>query len=97
MLKVFLRLDLPRPFQALDYAQFARRNQQIRALRSEKAPLVLHIVPQAPHPVRRRTPPTGPQTWLQLPRDRPAVINWQFTTNDARIRLSRLYPPLLAN
>ena len=32
--------------------------------------------------------------WLQSRLDNPPVINWQFTTSDARIKLRRLYPSL---
>ena len=32
--------------------------------------------------------------WQQHRNTRNAVINWQFTTKDARIKLRRLYPTL---
>ena len=35
--------------------------------------------------------------WLQHRLENPPVINWQFTTTDARIKLNRLYPALLAS
>ena len=35
--------------------------------------------------------------WCQQRLDNPPVINWQFTTPDARIKLNKLYPSLLAS
>ena len=32
--------------------------------------------------------------WLRSRQDNPPVVNWQFTTSDARIKLRRLYPSL---
>jgi len=37
------------------------------------------------------------KAWLQQRLENPPVINWQFTTQDARIKLKRLYPSLLAS
>lgn len=34
--------------------------------------------------------------WLEDRRTRAVTINWQFTTSDARIRLKRLYPEMIA-
>ena len=33
-------------------------------------------------------------TWQEFRNNRNAKVNWQFTTEDARIKLSRLYPTL---
>jgi|TARA_Y100000310_G_scaffold291342_1_gene319228 transposase len=35
--------------------------------------------------------------WLRHRLENPPLINWQFTTADARIKLKRLYPALLAS
>jgi hypothetical protein len=32
------------------------------------------------------------QTWVDDRNDEEAVVNWQFTTDDARVKLKRLYP-----
>jgi transposase len=37
------------------------------------------------------------QAWLRQRRKNPPVIDWRFTTADARIKLNRLYPALLAS
>lgn len=37
------------------------------------------------------------QAWLKSRRDNPPVVNWQFTTQDARIKLKRLYPVILSS
>lgn len=34
------------------------------------------------------------QAWQEFRNNKDAKVNWQFTTNDARIKLSRLYPTL---
>lgn len=34
--------------------------------------------------------------WLEERRERAVKINWQFTTSDARIKLKRLYPEMIA-
>ncbi len=37
---------------------------------------------------------TRVNAWLKSRQDNPPVVNWQFTTLDARIKLRRLYPSL---
>ena len=37
---------------------------------------------------------TQVNAWLKSRQDNPPVVNWQFTTQDARIKLKRLYPSL---
>jgi hypothetical protein len=34
------------------------------------------------------------QAWQEFRNNKDAKVNWQFTTNDPRIKLSRLYPTL---
>ena len=34
------------------------------------------------------------QAWKEIRDNKNAKVNWQFTTEDARIKLSRLYPTL---
>jgi len=34
-------------------------------------------------------------SWTQQPNIQSSKVNWQFTTNDARIKLKRLYPSIL--
>ena len=34
------------------------------------------------------------RAWQKFRNNRNAKVNWQFTTKDARIKLSRLYPTL---
>ena len=34
------------------------------------------------------------QAWQEARNNKKAKVNWQFTTEDARIKLSRLYPTL---
>jgi uncharacterized protein YjiS (DUF1127 family) len=34
------------------------------------------------------------RAWQEFRNNRNAKVNWQFTTKDARIKLSRLYPTL---
>lgn len=34
--------------------------------------------------------------WQQHRNNKNAAVNWQFTAEDARIKLSRLYPPLVS-
>jgi hypothetical protein len=34
------------------------------------------------------------RSWQEFRNNRNAKVNWQFTTKDARIKLSRLYPTL---
>jgi len=34
------------------------------------------------------------RAWQETRNNRDAKVNWQFTTKDARIKLSRLYPTL---
>ena len=34
------------------------------------------------------------RAWQQFRNNKNAKVNWQFTTEDARIKLSRLYPTL---
>ena len=34
------------------------------------------------------------RAWQEFRNNKDAKVNWQFTTNDARIKLSRLYPTL---
>jgi len=36
------------------------------------------------------------QAWQKFRNNKEAKVNWQFTTKDARIKLSRLYPTLVA-
>lgn len=36
------------------------------------------------------------QAWQEYRNNKKSKVNWQFTTNDARIKLSRLYPTLYA-
>ncbi len=35
------------------------------------------------------------QAWQSHRNGKKAVINWQFTTKDARIKLKKLYPTIL--
>ena len=35
------------------------------------------------------------KAWLGQREERPPVVNWRFTNDDARIKLHRLYPALL--
>jgi len=35
------------------------------------------------------------KAWLKQRQTNPPIVNWQFTTDDARIKLHRLYPALL--
>ena len=37
------------------------------------------------------------KAWLKLRGKKPPIINWRFTTDDARIKLHRLYPALLTS
>ena len=34
------------------------------------------------------------QAWLEFRNNKNAKVNWQFTTEDARIKLIRLYPTI---
>ena len=34
------------------------------------------------------------QAWLEFRNNKNAKVNWQFTTGDARIKLTRLYPTI---
>jgi len=36
----------------------------------------------------------GVSAWQKFRNNKNAKVNWQFTTRDARIKLSRLYPTL---
>ena len=36
----------------------------------------------------------NPKAWQEARNNKKAKINWQFTTEDARIKLKRLYPTL---
>jgi len=35
------------------------------------------------------------QAWQEFRNNKEAKVNWQFTTKDARIKLSRIYPTLV--
>ena len=52
--------------------------------------------------LKRRTPTIQllgkhVKAWLCARQQDPPVINWRFTTADARIKLKRLYPSLLTS
>lgn len=36
------------------------------------------------------------ETWCKMRNERNSIVNWQFTTDDARIKLKRLYPVIAA-
>ena len=37
------------------------------------------------------------KAWLKARKEHPPVVNWRFTTDNARIKLKRLYPALQAS